>query len=221
MKLLKPATKQDAFSVTTMLVANAIPLYGVLALNWDGLVVIILYLIETAIIGVFHAFRIFFFGTFLGFKDGRMPKASIFVMLFFLFHFFMFLFVQSTLFFGFIRSEIPGLQSGFHVIHNFGLFFHDPYLISIYAFIASQVAYTGREVLLSKEYTALSVSDYMFLPYIRIFVQQFVVIFGAMLFLAFNSVTALVVLFIILKTGGELIGQSYGLTWFNAKKNKS
>jgi hypothetical protein len=221
LKLRKPATKQDAFSVTTMLVANAIPLYGVLALNWDGLVVIILYLIETAIIGVFHALRIFSFGTFLGFKGGRMPKASIFVMLFFLFHFFMFLFVQSTLFFGFIKTEIPGLKSGFHVIHNFGLFFHEPYLISIYAFIASQVAYTGREALLTKEYARLDAAEYMFLPYVRIFVQQFVVIFGAMLFLAFNSVTALVILFIVLKTGGELIGQSYGLTWFNANKNNS
>lgn len=221
MKLHKPATKQDALSITTMLVANAIPLYGVLALQWDGLVVIILYLIETAIIGVFHALRIFFFGTFLGFKDGRMPKTSIFVMIFFLFHFFMFLFVQSAIFFGFVRPEIPGLLSGFHVLHNFGLFFHDPYLISIYAFIASQMAYTGREMLLSKEYATLSVSDYMFLPYLRIFVQQFVVIFGAMLFLAFNSVTALVILFIVLKTGGELLGQSYGLTWLNAQKKKS
>jgi hypothetical protein len=216
--LITPATKQDAFSVTTMLVANAIPLYGVVALNWDGLVVIILYLIETAIIGLFHALRIFTFGSFLGFKGGRMPRTSIFIAVFFLFHFFMFLFVQSAIFFSIIKTEITGLQSGFNVIENFALFFHDPYLVSIYAFLASQLAYTGREVLLTKEYTLLSAADYMFLPYLRIFVQQFVVIFGAMIFLAFNSVTALVVLFIVLKTAGELIGQSYGLNWINAQK---
>lgn len=219
--MITPATKQDAFSVTTMLVANAIPLYGVVALNWDGLVVIILYLIETAIIGIFHALRIFTFGSFLGFKEGRAPKVSIFIAVFFLFHFFMFLYVQSVLFFGIVKSEITGLQSSFNIMYNFALFFREPYLISIYAFAASQLAYTGREVLLTKEYASLTAANYMFLPYIRIFVQQFVVIFGAMIFLAFNSITALVVLFIVLKTAGELIGQSYGLNWFNAQKKQS
>jgi hypothetical protein len=200
-----------------MLVANAIPLYGVVALQWEGLVVIVLYLIETMIIGLFHALRIFFFGTFMGFKEGRMPRTSIFISIFFLFHYFMFVFVQSVLFFSFLKIGNPGMNDGFQVIHNYSLYIREPYLISIYAFIASQLAYTGREALLTKEYTNLSASDYMFLPYLRIFVQQFVVIFGAMIFLAFNSLTALVVLFIVLKTAGELIGQSYGLNWFNAQ----
>ena len=203
-----------------MLASNAIPLYGVVAQQWDGIDVIVLYLIETGIIGIFHALRLFSFGTFLGFKDGKTPKTSIFFTLFFLFHYFMFFFVQSALFFGFMSDSHHAIKDGFNVFYNYSLYFKEPFLISIYAFIFNQMVYTGRELMINHPYNHLSPGEYMFLPYTRIFVQQFVVIFGAMVFLIFNSVTALVVFFIILKTIGEYLGQKYGERWLKPHVKK-
>lgn len=147
-----------------------------------------------------------------------MPRTSIFITHFFLVHYCMFVFVQSVLFVGLVKAEFSGLKDGFNVIHNFSLFFHDPYLISIYAILYSQLVYIDCEVWLTKDCARLNGVDCMFLPCHCIYVQQFVVIFGAMVFLIFNSITALVVLFIILKTAGELIGQSYGLNWLQKQQ---
>ena len=219
--MIKPGAKVDTLSVSAMIASNAIPLYGVIAEGWDGLVIIVLYLLETIIIGAFHAMRLFSFGTFIGFKGGRTPRSAIFFMAFFLFHYFMFVFVQSVLFFGFLRDEIPEIKDGFNVFYNFGLFLKEPYIIAVYGFIINQMVFTGRELFKTRSFSALTPGEYMFLPYSRIFVQQFVVIFGAMVFLIFNSVTALVILFIILKTAGEYLGQKYGDTWIKPHVKKA
>lgn len=196
-----------------MLLSNAIPLYGVVSHQFGGLEVIILYLIETIIIGAFHAVRMLGYGASFGFKNSKSLPLTLFFTGFFLFHYFMFVFVQSAIFFGFMSTKFPEFGSGFDVIHNFSLFFKSPYLLAIYGFLFSQIAYTGQELMVSTPFNNLTQGEYMFLPYTRIFIQQFVVIFGAMIFLIFNSVTALVVLFILLKTTGEYLGQRYGEKW--------
>ncbi len=197
-----------------MIAVNAIPLYGVVAADWNGMAVIILYMIESIIIGLAHAMRMIFYGNrFRDKKDDNFKLGNLGLTLFFLFHYMFFVFVQSALLFGFAEGSYPGLKNGFDVFYNYSLFFVNPYLTAIYAFIFSQIVYTGREVMLTHPYEDLSAGEYMFLPYSRIFVQQFVVIFGAMIYMISGSITAVVVLLIILKTLAEYLGQRYGEKW--------
>jgi len=198
-----------------MIMVNAIPLYGVVVDHWDGFAVITLYMLETVIIGLFHALRMLYYG-FL-----KMPaigiQSTLFKIAFFLVHYNFFVFVQSALFFGIAESSVEGISEGFQVIHNFKLFIKEPYIITIYAFIASQIAYSGREILGLNTYENMTTDKYMFLPYTRIFIQQFVVIIGAFIYLFTGSMEAVVVLLIILKTVAEYLGQRYGEKWITPK----
>lgn len=208
--------KVDAFSVSTMLIVNAVPLYGVVVNHWDGVAVISLYLLETVIIGVFHALRMLYYR--LTIASPLKQQSPLFTILFFLFHYNFFVFVQSALFFGLAESSVEGISEGFNVIENFKLFVKEPYLISIYAFIVGQMAYSGREIFITNTYENMPLNNYMFLPYTRIFIQQFVVIFGAFIYLFTGSMEAVVVLLIILKTAAEYLGLRYGEKWIVPKK---
>jgi len=53
--------------------------------------------------------------------------------------------------------------------------------------------------ILQKEYIQVNVSDLMIAPYKRVFIQQFVIIIGAFLLMAFNSPTVFVFLLVLLK----------------------
>ena len=204
--------KVDGYSLATILVANGIPLYGVLFANWDAAAVIVLYIFETIIIGVFHAFRLLFLSH-KGTHPEKLKMGSIPLTLFFLFHYNFFIFVQSILLFGFIGDKIEGATDGFDIIHNFSLFLKKPYLVSIYAFIGSQIVFTGREVLVTHAYKNMGADRYMFLPYTRIFIQQIVVIIGAFIFMISGSVTSIVVLLILFKTTAEYLGLKFGEAW--------
>lgn len=210
-----PSKKVDAFTIATMILVNAIPLYGVVVGHWDGIAVITLYILETVIIGLFHALRILYYGLIEAPEKGF--KKTLFVVMLFLFHFNFFIFVQSALFFGLAESSVDGITEGFNVVHNFKLFIKEPYLISIYAFIVGQIVYSGREIFFLNSYQNMTLDKYMFLPYTRIFIQQFVVILGAFVFLFTSSITAVVVLLILLKTVAEYLGQRYGDAWITPR----
>lgn len=198
-----------------MLAVNAIPAYGVIAQHWDGFAVIILYMLETIIIGLFHAMRMLLYRVTA--KDSQGAKGTLAMILFFMFHFNFFIFVQSVLLFGFAGGSVSGIQDGFNIIHNYSLFLREPYLISIYAFIGSQIVYTGNELFVTHSYENMTIDKYMFLPYTRIFIQQFVVIIGAFIYLSTGSMEAIVILLIILKTGAEYLGQRFGDKWIVPK----
>ena len=209
----------DLVSMAIMVIVNFVPLYGVLFEEWDGVAVISLYLLETVVIGAFHAARMLFYKLF-GIKalDG---KVSLGIILFFMFHFFFFIFVQSALFFGFAEGSYPGLSNGFKVIHNFNLFLVEPYIISVYFFVSAQLIYSIREMTQSHLFEKMKIENYMFLPYTRIFIQQFVVIFGAMIYMASGSILWVVVLLILLKILGEYLGLKFGVEWVIKSQNKA
>jgi hypothetical protein len=210
--------KLDYYSLSTMLVANAIPLFGVVWADWDAAAVVVLYIIETIIIGFFHAGRLLLIGN-RGMPQEKTKTNTLALTLFFLFHYNFFIFVQSVLLFGLFQGNNLGITNGFNLVHNFGLFLKEPYLISVFAFIGGQLVYTGRELFVTHSYEKMGADRYMFLPYTRIFIQQFVVIIGAFFMIATNSPTTIVVLLIIFKTTAEYLGQRYGDGWLQPKTN--
>ncbi len=204
--------KVDLLTLATLILANGIPLYGILGAGWDPASVIILYIFETIIIGFFHAGRLLTISK-RGEPNEKMKMGSIGMTIFFLFHYNFFIFVQSVLLFSLLEGSVNGVGTPFNLVQNFGLYLKEPYLIAIYGFIGSQLVYTGREVFVTHSYETMGADRYMFLPYVRIFIQQFVVILGAFVYMLFDSVVGIVVLLIIFKTFAEYMGLRYGDSW--------
>lgn len=149
-----------------------------LALLFTGAIsstdVVILYALETIIIGIFHLFKLLVLSLSEGLRKEKL--LGIFYMGFFAFHYGIFVFVQTTFFFVFLSMEDPrikadiGLENFYTILHFQGvqsglLFLMISYLIKFwFGFYRSQY------------YKTIDIRSYFFQPYLRIFIQQFVAI---------------------------------------------
>lgn len=186
---------------------NLIPLVGVWVYNWDARQVFIVYCMETVIIGVINVVKmacvtLFVRKTAVWENNGgsSMQSGWLFV-LFFIVHYGFFVFVQTQLFFGVSRmipdgsllmnySKIPALlgTGGQLLLLIFTAYYT---MQSVFGFFASG------------DYKTVSMGRLMFEPYMRIFVQQFVVILGGF-FLGFGAGKLFILIFVLAKIFFEL-----------------
>ena len=174
----EPAARQ---SLAMLVLANLVPVFGVVWLEWSALSVVLLYVVETAVIGVMTAVKMLTAGDF---DFERVP-----LVLFFCVHYGLFLIGQTVFVFlllgggadeAAVRSEVTWAGAGFLVSHGFSLYRH----------------WFGRG-----ERLRSTPKNEMPKPYTRIVVQQFVVIGGVHLsFVMGESNTVFVLLLVALKT---------------------
>ena len=137
--------------------------------------IVLLYALETIIAGLFHLVKLFFV-SFLTDKTTAQKFLGVFYMGFFSLHYGIFVFVQTTFFFVFLSMEDPNISSsiGFEnfrtilQMHGFqvGLaFMLISYVLRFY-FVFFRTGY----------YKTVQLEAYIFQPYLRIFIQQFVAI---------------------------------------------
>ncbi len=206
----------------TLVLANLVPVIGVLLGGWAVFDVLVFYFAETFIIGIFNVAKIFMAsGTpktaNMTAKQRRQIEdfekmgnsgcaifGKVFMSGFFLVHYNFFIFVQFVILTTFFAedaghlldnpADIPGFLMG-------SVPFFIPGLLSI---IGSHAHSFYANWYKGKEYQRVHMGQQMFQPYTRIFIQQFVVIFGAILLLTFNTPTVFVLLLIGLKTAVDL-----------------
>jgi hypothetical protein len=195
--------------IIPIILANCIPLVGVFIWDWESISVFGIYILETLIIGVFHAIKMGFLST------GNIIQASIdnpnntikskpgCIIPFFLFHFMFFVFVQTILVFGFSNNGNGNFFYGFNYL--IGLFRGETGL-ALAAFSLISLTALINDLLHSKEiYASKTMEKIMMEPYPRIFVQQFVVIIGGGILMMTQSTKSLVLIFIIVKVLAELV----------------
>jgi hypothetical protein len=194
----------DDFLLTAV---NLIPLCGVWFYNWDARQVFIVYCMETVIIGVINVIKMACVTLFVRSKDvwenggsTSMQSGWLFIF-FFIVHYGFFVFVQTQIFFA-VSGLVP-----------------DGSLLMKYAKIPALLGAEGKLLLLvfiayytlqnvfgffaSGTYKTISMGRLLFEPYMRIFVQQVVVILGSM-FLQFGAGKMFIVVFIAAKIFFEL-----------------
>jgi len=191
-------------SVVALLIANLLPLYGVVALGWDLMSLMMVYWLETGIIGFFAILNIalvtgpmalllvpFFIVHFGGFMGGHLL-------------FLIALFGAQP---GAGFSDIPGFVRG--VISSKGL------LIAVAGLFVSHAVAFVIQVLIpwlqalwrgTLKPRDVETGPIMMAPYGRIIIMHLTIIFGAVLVTAFDNRIALLVLLIALKTGADLWG---------------
>lgn len=204
---MKPIFKQTLTQADFLLIAaNLLPVYGVWFLGWDPLEAFIAYALETVVVGVFTLIK-------LGIQwvhrrrdywhnDNKKTLVSgLFFMLFFCFHYGMFVTVQMVIF---VQASGLGSSNEFWaVFKSTDKFLNSHIAIMLCGFIAHHGFRLVNDFIRTDAYKKLPLMQVMFQPYGRIFVQQFTVIFGAM-FLTLGVGKVFVLVFIVAKLIFEL-----------------
>lgn len=187
-----------SISIVVLILVNLIPILGVITMGWSPMEVLIIYWLETLVIGILNVFKM----SLASLEDRAMNWMKFVMIPFFIIHFGIFVLVQG-IFIIFVIPAVSGLGAddmGNNVFESlidqtvFGLWW--PALVLFGSHLFSFFwNYIGK-----KEYHKISVDQLMFRPYSRVVMQQFIAIFGVMIAAATSSVVLIVTLVILAKT---------------------
>src|SRR5688572_7361952 len=187
----------------SLIIANLIPVIGVLFLNWSAKEVFLVYCLETIIIGCFTLLKMLITGLVKKNDDwhnqGSVSKQPFWLfMIFFLVHYGLFVTVQMGIFFA--VSDF-GDQYGINFFNFFSkwssMLTNDTYIM-LGVFIVSYGFRFITDFILTGDYKTSSMGYLMFQPYGRIFIQQVTVILGSM-FLSFGAGKIFILVFALIK----------------------
>ena len=190
-----------------LIIVNFIPLYCVWFEGWNASEVFLVYCLETVIIGVINVLKmacvtIFVKQTDVWENGGTSTKQSgWFFIFFFIVHYGFFVFVQTQIFF-----SVSGLTTDGSLFSNYTkipALLGDNGKMMLLIFVAYYTLQNFFDFFISGKYKTISIGRLMFEPYMRIFVQQFVVILGSM-FLSFGAGKIFILVFVIIKIFFEL-----------------
>jgi len=190
-----------------LIIVNLIPLYGVWFEGWNASQVFLVYCLETVIIGIVNVLKMACVTIFVKSTDvwenggSTTMQSGWFFIFFFIIHYGFFVFVQTQIFFA-VSGLVPdgSLLANYKKIPEL-LGYNGKLLLLI--FITYYTVQTAFEFLISGKYKTISLSRLMFEPYMRIFVQQLVVILGS-IFLSFGAGKVFILVFVIAKIFFEL-----------------
>lgn len=201
-----------------LLLINLVPLFGVLFLDWNAMIIIIFYVAETIMVGIIHVIKMIA----LYIINHKNPKAlsvdrsgntglkGLGLIPFFIFHFGFFIFVQMMVFGGFTKQNI------LKVLPNL---FSENYKYALGVIFIAQIANLISDLFWDIDSDKKLPDDVFFEPYPRIVVQQFMVILGAWFTIIGNSMIGYLIVLVLCKTVLDLGFVNYN--WSNFKKIKN
>jgi len=190
-----------------LILVNLVPLYGVWFEGWNAATVFLVYCLETVIIGLVQVLKMAFVTLFVRKQDtwenggSTSMQSGWFFIFFFIVHYGFFVFIQTQLFF-----NVSGLIKGSSFFMNYTkipALLGDTGKLMLFIFITYYTLQNVFDFFLSGSYKTISLGRLMFEPYLRIFVQQFVVILGS-IFLNFGAGRIFILVFVIAKIFFEL-----------------
>jgi len=199
--------------VVALVIANLVPLAGVLFGGWTVGEVVILYWIENLVIGAMNVARMACArpdALFENADPGKRPKAGewalakTFPILFFIAHFGAFCAGHGT--FLAILFPVKGLDGremeiGALVLHMLG---NPGVLVAVLGLLVSHLISFFRNYLGREEYRHADFGQLMMRPYGRIIVVHIFIIAGAFIVTGMNSPLIAMVLFVVIKTAVDL-----------------
>lgn len=185
-----------------LIFVNLIPLYGVWFEGWSASQVFLVYCLETVIIGLVNVIKMACVTIFVRSKDvwenngSSSMQSGWFFIFFFILHYGFFVFIQTQIFFA-----VSGLLPAGSLLIKYSkipalLGTNGKLLLAIfiaYYTLQNAFGFFGKGI-----YKTISMGRLMFEPYMRIFVQQFVVILGSM-FLTFGAGKIFILIMVTVK----------------------
>lgn len=164
--------------------------------------VVIIYALETVIIGIFHAIRMLIVG-WAGKRESG--GTTIAMVLFFCVHYGLFVFVQTTFFFVFLSFSDDRIVQGIGWENFTAVLGFEGVQWSIAVISASLFIRMVRNFILPGRFLKLELKEYMFVPYLRIIVQQFVAIIPGFFIILFNGGYVVALVLILLRAALEMV----------------
>jgi hypothetical protein len=200
----------DKTSVFAIILANLVPLVGVLFLGWSVLSVVLLFWLESVIIGFFNVWKMIFAqkGEALSI-DGKAQAsgcAKLFLIPFFMVHYGLFMLGQGIFIFVFLGKT---LKTEPDVATNLQNQLGNAFWLALLVLFINHLLDFLRNYIFKKAYQTAAVTKLLFAPYGRVFIQQFVIIGGAFLLEVFNTNLVFLALLIILKIIADISGHYF------------
>lgn len=192
-------------------VANILPILGVIFWGWKPLDAFIIYALETLIIGIMTVIKLLITAIH---QSRDVPEntnkkgiiAGLFMIVFFIFHFGMFAAIQTSIFTS-VSGLTKGTQGPLYFFLNWYKFVTPETVYALYMFIVSYAVTYLVPFMYHQEYKSQGMAQQMMEPYGRIFVQQFTVIIGS-IFLMFNWGIGFLIVFVGIKIYAEFYFQN-------------
>ncbi|MDX1461926.1 MAG: DUF6498-containing protein [Marinirhabdus sp.] len=164
------------------------------------------YFFETIIIGLFHMVKLY-----LTIAHGQpdVSKSNSIqgygMILFFMVHYGMFVAIQMVFVFSFFAESVPGLTMGFNLVTNFTAVFRlEGMSIMIASLFITNLGYFYTNFWKNQSYTTYAPSEIFFSPYVRIVIQQFVVIFAGFCMVLLHAGLAAAYLLLLFRLAVDL-----------------
>lgn len=184
-------------TVIALVLANLIPLYGVLALGWEVFPLMLLFWMENVIIGVFNVLRMLL-------AELQRPAAWVgkfFLVPFFCIHYGMFTFVHGVFVVGLFGGQFR-VGASFPSLGMFQKLVAEQQLgIAVLALVASHAFSFAWNYLWRGEYRTVSLQTLMARPYARVVVLHLALLGSGFLLIALKSPVVGLVLLVLFKIG--------------------
>jgi len=188
---------------------NAIFLLFLVVFNYaDSLTVVFAYFLETIIIGIIHCVKLLLVskygqkGTSKGFGDFK----GIGLVFFFLFHYGMFVGVQSVFAFTLFESEFSGIKDGFNILDNYSFIIQSEGMSMVLgSLVLTNLGYLYTNFLSNEKYKDYTPEEIFIKPYARIFIQQFVVLLAFFFYVIFSDPIVAAILLIFFRLLVDLV----------------
>ncbi len=183
-------------SVATLIIANVVPLFGVLFLGWKIFPLLVLFWLENVIVGVFNVFKMLLASP----SSPGQWVAKIGAIPFFCFHYGIFTLVHGLfvfLMFGGLLMDSPDFPTPSVIGDAFGTFQLGWAALALFLshLISFIINYIGKG-----EYKQSKLNELMQQPYSRVVVLHVTIILGGFLIAFFGSPIFALILLIALKT---------------------
>ena len=187
-------------SVIALVLANLVPVFGVLVLHWEVFPLMFLFWTENVIVGAFNVLKM------LTNQPASivMWLGKLFFIPFFCIHYGMFTFVHGVFVVGMFGNRL-GHTHGFPNASTFWSVVGEYQLgwavlgLAVSHGVSFVTNYIGKG-----EYQRVGLSQLMNQPYGRLMVMHFAILFGGFLVMALHSPTPALLLLVVLKTGFDL-----------------
>lgn len=181
-------------SAVTLVIANIVPLVGVVALGWNLLEVVLVFWAESAVIGLFNIARMIRID----------PVKGAPLSLFFAVHYGIFMLVHAgfivTLFAPVPNGQLFQTPSVHLVLKSLA-----PATVAIVAMFVSHGVSFVTNFLRQHEYERTTVDEQMFAPYKRIVVMHLTILGGGWLVTFIGAPVVALVFLVVLKTAVDLV----------------
>ena len=191
--------------LASLLLLNAVPLYGVLAWNWQIFDLIFLYWLENVTIGVFAILRFLIRGN----LQGREKRRAVFRVLFFMVHYGLFCFAHGTLVLSLFGESVLGqiAEQSLPAVVPVVLEMRNLWW-AVMALAVLQLLDWIRDARSREDAEQVSERDavrqLMVAPYERILVMHFAIILSALALSKLGEPVAGLVVFIAVKTAFDI-----------------